>query len=676
MEPIYCTVLPGSPDELGVPAEADRTKHKQCLTIEELLSTERSYLNMIQLCAVDIRNCLKQKQLPDFDLEGLFANIDDVIDVSSKLLYQLELMDTEDPQYLQALSDTFLSMRSDLENTYKEYCASYSNILILEARYREREELDKIIQETITRTAPHTNATNLSFFLVMPVQRIARYQLLLQTILKNTEPSHPAYQSLQAAVDSTIALNSNINEYKRLKEVADKYNKPENLTLMDKIYRINTHSIAKKTARLSQMLKHEAGFLPKTEDKEFDALEEYFLALERGVADLQDNVSTYVKHFEEFLSRRPHECELDIETEVAFRNYKELSAILHKHIYPKYMHRLKSLVLQPLCSLQELLACPQNMIRKRLHKLLDFEKIEEKRRETGSLTYEEQEAANTYQAINTLLLTEMPKFNGMAAQLLTRAMETFIFIQRDFAADVNHIASGYLQHLPHNKLPDYTFWSWAEGMFLKEAKSLQHISQSFEAELNPHLILPLTPSSQRRLSELTKRYKSEQIYQASSEVKGGRDMDLSLSRGELVAVIQEMDTKGDKRRWLVEAGGNRGYVPASRINPYHPTGQTASPSPAIVDEASKRHSFVDASPAIKTPVLPSLQVFAAYDFSARSNHEVSLRAGELVTILEHHDKQGNPQWTLVEVQGQKGYVPSNYLMVVPVPGISASSRKT
>lgn len=44
---------------------------------------------------------------------------------------------------------------------------------------------------------------------------------------------------------------------------ADKYKNAEQLSIKDKINRINTHSIAKKTARISQHFKHEAGITPK-----------------------------------------------------------------------------------------------------------------------------------------------------------------------------------------------------------------------------------------------------------------------------------------------------------------------------------------------------------------------------------------------------------------------------
>lgn len=66
---------------------------------------------------------------------------------------------------------------------------------------------------------------------------------------------------------------------------------------------------------------------------------------------------------------------------------------------------------------------------------------------------------------------------------------------------------------------------------------------------------PVSPSFQRRLKQLTDKHGSAKIYQVVSSVVGSRDLDLNLNKGELVAVISEADTRGDKRRWLVDAGG-------------------------------------------------------------------------------------------------------------------------
>lgn len=65
----------------------------------------------------------------------------------------------------------------------------------------------------------------------------------------------------------------------------------------------------------------------------------------------------------------------------------------------------------------------------------------------------------------------------------------------------------------------------------------------------------LSPVSERRLKTLAIMHGSQKIYQLTGPVVGIRDLDLTLSKGELVAVVSEMDTRGDRRRWLVDAGG-------------------------------------------------------------------------------------------------------------------------
>lgn len=60
---------------------------------------------------------------------------------------------------------------------------------------------------------------------------------------------------------------------------------------------------------------------------------------------------------------------------------------------------------------------------------------------------------------------------------------------------------------------------------------------------------------ERRLKALTAKHSSQKIYQLTGPVVGIRDLDLTLNKGELVAVVSEMDTRGDRRRWLVDAGG-------------------------------------------------------------------------------------------------------------------------
>ncbi|XP_051716198.1 rho guanine nucleotide exchange factor 37 isoform X3 [Ctenopharyngodon idella] len=649
-------------------AARERAAQRQHMTIEELVQTERNYLKHLQLCTVTIHSNLQKLQPPPPNLENMFQNIDEVMDVSSRLLSLLDQAQIHhsDPKYLETLCESFLSMSQDIEMAYKEYLANYNNITALENSYKQKEALWAEMVRTIKSSAPDVNASTLSFFLVMPVQRIARYPLLLQTIQKHTDPQHPAYLILEHAAHTAVQINCRINEYKRFREVADKYKKTENLTIKDKINRLSSHSIAKKTARLSQYIKHETGMVPKLKDEEFDALAGFFFVLERGVSELHDNMEAYLHYLQRFLSCSPEEADLDLEGEKTALFSKEITVALRQWIYPSYENRLKTLVFKPLCSLQELMAGPRNLIRKRQDKLLDYELIEEK----SSLNFDEQAIANTYKTMNTLLLTELPQFNGKALQLLWATLEAFSCLQRDLAADMEQLATSFTHQLPHSYLETGEFWKWAEISVLEGSRRMESLCQSVQDELNAPIVQALSPTCEKRLKALTAKHSSEKIYQLTGPVVGTRDLDLTLSKGELVAVVSEMDTRGDRRRWLVDAGGPRGYVPASKLTRYHQLTVDPPQSPHLnvmpTGPGPRRHSYTPGAQPLPTIMTtPCFQVYAGYDFTARSSQELSLRAGEPVRVVEPHDKRGNKEWSLVEARGQRGYVPSNYLAILP-----------
>ncbi|KAM9470424.1 rho guanine nucleotide exchange factor 37 isoform 1-T4 [Clarias gariepinus] len=644
-------------------AEKEKEAQRQIMAIKELVDTEGSYLKHLQICTFTIRGNLQKLQPPLANLDGMFQHIDEVMDVSGQLLSALDQaqMKPSDPQYLETLCDIFLRMSEDIEMAYKEYLANYNNITAIEDGYKQKEAQWLEMVKVIKSSAPDVNASTLSFFLVMPVQRIARYPLLLQTIQKHTNPQHPAYSLLEHTAHISVQLNCRINEYKRFREVADKYKKKENLTIIDKINRLSGHSIAKKTARLGQYIKHETGIVPKQKDEEFDALAGFFFVLEKGVIDLHANMAAYLSHLQRLLSCRPEEADLDL---ALFS--KEISVALQQWILPVYEARLKTLVFQPLSSLRELMAGPHNLIRKRQDKLLDFERIEEK----GSLSYDDQAIANTYKTMNTLLLNELPQFNGKAMQLLWATLGAFSSLQKDLAMDMEQLTTSFIHQLPHTYLDSSAFWEWAESSVLESARKLETLCQSIQDELNAPIVQPVIAVSEKRLKDLVDKHGTEKLYQLIGPVVATRDLDLTLSKGELVAVISEIDTRGDRRRWLVDAGGPRGYVPASKLARYNQVGMVHPPaSPSLsatsVGPGPRRHSYTPGMQPVMPVTTPCFQVFAGYDFKARSSHELSLQAGEPVRVVENHDKRGNAEWSLVEARGQRGYVPSNYLAILP-----------
>lgn len=189
--------------------------------------------------------------------------------------------------------------------------------------------------------------------------------------------------------------------------------------------------------------------------------------------------------------------------------------------------------------------------------------------------------------------------------------------------------------------------------------------------LPPSTTQPLPPGSEHQMKALLSRYSPGKLYQVTSNINGTGTLDLTLLRGQIVALLQSKDTKGNSSRWLVDTGGHRGYVPAGKLQSYHPI----IPSEKELRGQTGMHEDYwlptpePAQPSV--PTVPTMsqvfQVVAAYPFVARSTHELSLQAGQPVTVLEAQDKKGNPEWSLVEANGQRGYVPSSFLARTPSP---------
>ncbi|XP_066888203.1 rho guanine nucleotide exchange factor 37 isoform X6 [Kogia breviceps] len=363
------------------------------------------------------------------------------------------------------------------------------------------------------------------------------------------------------------------------------------------------HTLSKKTTRLSQLLKQEAGLVPRTEDKEFDDLEESFHWVSLCVTELKSNVAAYLDNLEAFLRFRPQEYDLDIPGGPVVQ-YCYLARDLQLQAFPDFKQRLEALVWQPLCSLAKALAGPQNLIKKRLDKLLDFERVEEK-----------------------------------------------------------------LLELPHHHISDPAFRKVVEDALDQTGHQLHSIQENFEKVLPPPTTQPLLPGAEHQVQALLSRYGPGKLYQVTSNISGAGTLDLTLPRGHVVALLQDKDTKGNSSRWLVDTGGHRGYVPAGKLELYHVVPREEE----LRGQAKPHRDSPRQTPEPSLAPVPSVpavtQVVAVYPFVARSSHEVSLQAGQQVTVLEAQDKKGNPEWSLVEVNGQRGYVPSSFLARAPGPAL-------
>jgi len=102
--------------------------------------------------------------------------------------------------------------------TYTTYVNNYDSAFELyETLMKKKPKFKEFLSEQVY-TNPSTERYKFETYLILPVQRIPRYKMLIEDILKNTPENHVEYQDLKKAVDMIKDIASFVNEGKRQNE--------------------------------------------------------------------------------------------------------------------------------------------------------------------------------------------------------------------------------------------------------------------------------------------------------------------------------------------------------------------------------------------------------------------------------------------------------------------------
>ncbi|XP_016385954.1 dynamin-binding protein isoform X4 [Sinocyclocheilus rhinocerous] len=620
------TLLASQPKSLeSSPASAVTTEdpeqrmlEKRSKVIEELLQTEHDYIKDLQMCGKELIHPLQKKQVQSIDFDGLFGNINSVIELSRRLYKTLQ--DTD------SIGQVFLDYKGELEEVYKIYCQNHDDAISLLETYEKDENIQKHVLECleklrgIYREWGKTNYINLGSFLIKPVQRVMRYPLLLMELLNTTPESHHDRKQLAEAVMSIKEINVNINEYKRRKDLVVKYRKGDEDRLIDKISKLSMHSIIKKSNRVSSHLKHLTGISPQIKDEAFDDAEKRFRLQERLIKSFIRDISLYLQHIRESASVKVLAAIsfCDIYTERQQHMDPERFQRAHRCIsdkqFTEFKERTDALVITPLTQLLNMFAGPHKLIQKRRDKLLDYDNCKERaeRLKDKRVQEELQTARNNYEALNAQLLDELPKFHRAAEDLFTSCVRGFTQAQRDFIA----LTLGEL-----TPLLQLSGLGGTEGnlvsLFQEEHTRVLDLLQSFSFFPDN---LPTTtvrkPFDRKTLEKqnlkkqqgppnyvlqtdehragLLARYGPEKLYQAERNFNAAQDLDVSILEGDIVGVIKQQDPMGSQNRWLIDNGVTKGFVYSSFLKPYNPRRSQSDVS--IESQSSNESGYGGSSP--------------------------------------------------------------------------------
>jgi len=177
------------------------------LICTEILDTERTYVKILRNLVNDIQNPLEQtKILPSPLVYKMFRGLPEILAVNESFLHKLEkVIGNWSPESI--IGSLFKDLSSELE-PYTLY--SYANTAqIFEDCIKQVPQLVQFLKEK--------NFMDINSLLITPIQRITRYILLLETLVKNTSETHPDYNNLVDGLTSIKLSVQNINE--RIKKI-------------------------------------------------------------------------------------------------------------------------------------------------------------------------------------------------------------------------------------------------------------------------------------------------------------------------------------------------------------------------------------------------------------------------------------------------------------------------
>ncbi|MGH0145657.1 UNVERIFIED_CONTAM: hypothetical protein FKN15_031970 [Acipenser sinensis] len=278
-----------------------RMMGKRSKVIHELVQTEKDYLIDLELCIKEVVQPLRDIQVVDVD--RLFINIESVSEVSAKLLSKLEEAIAEADPQRQIIGEAFIEIKSSLEEVYKIYCYHHDDANSLLKSYEKDEEVKRHFRNCVLSLKGKPNLLDMGSLMIKPVQRVMKYPLLLGELWHSTPDCHPDNKPLEEALAAVKRINTNINEFKRRKDIVMKYKRNEELgTLMNKLNRLSIHSFRKNASRVTSHLKILTGGESQVKDERFDKEEKMFRNLEKAVRQLGKNVYYYFQHTQEIVS--------------------------------------------------------------------------------------------------------------------------------------------------------------------------------------------------------------------------------------------------------------------------------------------------------------------------------------------------------------------------------------
>ncbi|XP_060600794.1 dynamin-binding protein-like isoform X2 [Ruditapes philippinarum] len=567
-------------------------KEKRRKVIMELLQTEKDFLTSLNLIMETFQGPTAEKH-KEVDVLMMCGNIEEVAEVSQKLLTKLEDATNGKDFSQQVIGESFVMLAEDMKNVYAPYCRNHDDVITLIEKYNQNADIKAYLERLLDRLREKHVVFDLEALLIKPVQRILKYPLLLNELLKSTEDEHPDKKEVMIAIKAMTDVASAINEYKRRKDLVYKYKKDTDVSLGEKFSKLSLHSIKKKSSRIKERFSANLGFIEQTRDAEFDKEESRYRHLEKTVRVFIKDVQLYLEEVQNVVS-----CQESITTDiedfygekrdmVEVERYQSFYNQIHMTFLPNFKIEVDELVVLPLGQMTQMFEGPNKVIQKRYDKLLDYDNLKRKSQSDKVFEKPMQSAKQNYEALNAQLLDELPRMYSLASRLFRDCVGSFVRAQREFYDKMLQQMYALLElgmlneeniieefNIKHTSVVDkLAMLSFMPKTFSPRVADQKQEKKNKRMSLDSSMLrsTEAVPQIDSQRIFVTQKYPANKLFRVSETHIAVDALDISLCEGDVVGVIVEKDPMGNKERWFVDNGASKGFISKKLLIPYQPS---------------------------------------------------------------------------------------------------------
>ncbi|CAF3071587.1 unnamed protein product [Rotaria sp. Silwood2] len=259
----------------------------------------------------------------------------------------------------------------------------------------------------------------------------------------NMEPYHVSVFRRSTSMPPLPKLSSSkkINFPQRQQQqqsiVVSKYQRHEkDETLTNKFYKLNIHTMKKKSARISMRLSSAFGLSAHTIDEQFNFQEQRFRAIEKFSRLFLRNIYLCIEALKESFIIQVDVAE-DFEELLTDKipdlaqQFLRLKRLLLENTFTEFCNHIELCVVQSINTLIQLFIRPTNLISKRHKKLLDYDSAQSTYEKVKDQQLKQAKQAldlskETYELLNNQLLEELPILYEYSCQILSICLKEFI----------------------------------------------------------------------------------------------------------------------------------------------------------------------------------------------------------------------------------------------------------